>query len=320
MSSDPILTCPVCGERQSSLFMKLYDDRYAFPGSFHLMLCHACGHKFLDCHFSDEQLQQLYFGYYPRAGFSTALYSPHREAAGFLAWLDGERRSAYCHVPAGVRVLDIGCGFCETLGYHEGRGCEAYGVEADANVQSVASEYGFRVHIGVFDPTLYPSSFFDYVTLDQVMEHLSDPLAAMMGVARVLKPGGVAVLSTPNSAGWGAGLFGRRWINWHAPYHQHFFSDRSLAIAAEKAGLQLEQMKTVTSSEWLFYQWNHFFLFPAVGEPSQFWSPLAKRKMATRCTYLLLKLIHLTKLNHIFTRFFDVLGLGDGRLYFLRKR
>ncbi len=38
-------------------------------------------------------------------------------------------------MPRNVRVLDIGCGFGESLGYYEARGCEAYGVEADENTR-----------------------------------------------------------------------------------------------------------------------------------------------------------------------------------------
>lgn len=314
-----IRPCPICSSSGNSLFGRFYDDRYAFPGEFELLECSACGHRFLDYSFSDREIEQLYSAYYPRAWFDLEQYRAHLEPKGFRAWLDGERRSAYCHVPPGVRVLDIGCGFCETLGYYEARGCEAYGVEADANVEKVARRFGFKVHSSVFDPALYAAGYFDYVTLDQVIEHVSDPLATLAGVAKVLKPGGIAVVSTPNSSGWGARLFGRRWINWHAPYHQQFFSDRSLALAAQKAGLQLQRVETITCSEWLFYQWNHLLLFPQMGEPSQFWSPLAKRKIKTRLVYLCLKLVHLARIDHLATRMFDALGMGDNRLYFLSK-
>lgn len=298
---------------------RLYDDRFGFPASFELRSCAACGHRFLGTSFSDTELEHLYSLYYPRASFPPHEYRPLRERSGFVSWLDGERRSPCRHVPRGVRVLDIGCGFCETLGYYEGRGCDAYGVEADANVREVAQMHGFKVHIGVFDPQLYPPDFFDYVTMDQVIEHVTDPVATLRGVSRVLREGGGVILNTPYASGWGARLFGRRWINWHAPYHQHFFSDRSMEIAAEKAGLRVEKVQSVTSSEWLFYQWNHLFTFPDQEEPSPFWSPRGRRSPAVRLFYLATRLIHLAKLDHAATRFFDRLDLGDGRLYFLRK-
>jgi hypothetical protein len=34
----------------------------------------------------------------------------------------------------------------------------------------------------------------------------------------------MVIIGTPNANGWGARVFGRYWINWHAPYHLHFFN------------------------------------------------------------------------------------------------
>lgn len=274
----------------------------------------------MDVCFNNDELQNLYSDYYPRATFGVNNYKPSKEANGFFAWLNGDGRSAYSHVPRKVRVLDIGCGYCEALGYHEARGCEAYGVEADINVKDIAKAQGFKVHIGLFDPEIYGPDYFDYVTMDQVIEHVTDPIVTLKGIAKVLKTGGIAILSTPNADGWGARIFGRRWINWHAPYHLNFFTSQSMTFAAENAGLNLEQVMTITSSEWLLYQWNHLYTFPGMGIPSQFWSPLEFRGVYSRLVYLFLKLIHLTKVNHIVTHLFDALGVGDCRLYFLRKQ
>jgi hypothetical protein len=141
----------------------------------------------------------------------------------------------------------------------------------------------------------------------------------MKSIAKVLQVGGIAILSTPNADGWGARLFGRLWINWHTPYHLHFFSRKSMAIAAEKAGLVLEQTKTITSSEWLHFQWCHMLTFPKPGQPSQYWLPVPGYRFEATGRYLPAKLIRRTKLNHVITRFFDLCGIGDNRLFFLRK-
>ena len=157
------------------------------------------------------------------------------------------------------------------------------------------------------------------MTLDQVIEHFTDPIESLRGIARVLKSGGMAILSTPNTNGWGARLFGRRWINWHAPYHLQHFSEGSMRIAAASAGLSVVCVKTLTSSEWLHYQWNHMLMFPFLGEPSMFWSPKAKRGLRDKLILGILSLVHRTKFNHIITRLFDALGIGDNYLFFLRK-
>lgn len=305
---------------QTRRSIRLQDDRYGYPGEFDLMRCRNCGHAFLDCRLTPEQLGRLYTDYYPRKTFDLAQCEAHAERSGLHAWINGLHSSAFRRVPGNVRVLDIGCGFGQTLGYHTARGCDVYGVEADENIRRVAEKFDYKVHVGLFDDSLYAADFFDYVTMDQVIEHVTDPVPTLCGVARILKPGGAAILSTPNAGGWGARVFGRRWINWHAPYHVQFFSRRSMAIAAERAGLELAECITATNSEWLHYQWMHLALYPGPGEPSRFWvpghhtwTPQENRIMR------ILELLRRGKVNHLLTRLFDSLDLGDNHVFVLKK-
>lgn len=312
------MSCPIC-KQQTHIVMQSYDDRYAYPGHFDLLRCANCGHEFLDCNMTPDQLGELYTNYYPRKTFDVAQFKPHEEASGLGAWFNGLNSSAFRGVPKNVRVLDVGCGFGQSLGYHTARGCDVYGVEADENIRRVAEKFDFRVHVGLFDDSIYEPEFFDYVTMDQVIEHVTDPISTLRGVARILKSGGTAILSTPNAKGWGAKFFGTRWINWHAPYHIQFFSRRSMQFAAQQIGLTLET-KTVTNSEWLYYQWIHLVTYPKVGEPSSFWSPNRSGQTTLQRRVLrVLGLIHRYKINHLLTRFFDSLGLGDNYVFVLKK-
>lgn len=313
-----IQSCRICGGN-IDFKSRLYDDRYGYPGLFDLYKCSACEHGFINCDFDAVQLAELYTDYYPRSTYDVTKYKPAEGAHGFSAWLNGVTRSAYCWVPEKVRVLDIGCGFGETLSYHKARGCDVYGVEVDENIRRYADIYGFNVQVGLFNPEQYEEDFFDYVTLDQVIEHVTDPVGTLRGVGRILKPGGVAILSTPNSNGWGAKVFRNRWINFHAPYHLHHFSDKSMHIIADNAGLEIEWIKTLTSSDWLHHQWNHALIFPRMGEPSPYWSPKVKRGFKVKLTLAFLSVLHRTKINHLITRLCDTLGIGDNYLFFMRK-
>lgn len=314
------MNCPICKKKQTSVVAQLYDDRYGYPGQFTLMLCQDCGHVFLECDFTPAQLSELYTDYYPRRTFDVSQFKPHAEAACMTAWFNGLNGSAFRSVPSNVRVLDVGCGFGQSLGYHTARGCDVYGVEADENIRRVADKFGFKVHVGLFDDRLYEAGFFDYVTMDQVIEHVNDPVSTLRGVSRILKPGGTAIFSTPNARGWGAKLFGRRWINWHAPYHVQFFSRHSLQLAAEKSGLVVSEVKTITNSEWLYYQWIHFLTYPKPGEPSFFWFPSHQQRTLRESRILrVLGLIHRIKINHLLTRFFDSCGWGDNYVFVLKK-
>lgn len=312
------LVCPICGN-SSKYLADRYDDRYGYPSSFPIRQCTNCGHLFLLANFTPEELNALYSNYYPRSNFDIETYRPYTETHGFLAWLNGDKSATYRWIPKNVRILDIGCGFGESLAYHQARGCDVYGVEVDSNIQRVMDKFGYQVHVGLFDSNLYEENFFDYVTMSQVIEHVTDPMQTLSGIARILKPDGLAILSTPNACGWGAKVFSRRWINWHAPYHLQFFSQQSMNLAAKQAGLIVEKTITITPSAWLYYQWIHLCNYPLKGKPSVFWTPGEKKSSMQKILLKLLSKVHRCKINHVITRFFDVFGLGDNQLYFLRK-
>lgn len=314
----PQHVCPICGVQDQICQKGFYDDRYGYPGRFSLRECKGCRHKCLDVAFSKDQLRALYTEFYPRADLKLADFVPHKETQGFAAWINGCRSSAFRWVPRNVRVLDIGCGFGNTLAYHEARGCDVWGVEADDNIRRVAEKYGFKVHVGLFNPSVYEPNSFDFVTLDQVIEHVASPVETLRGIAKVLTPHGTAILSTPNEAGWGAKIFGRRWINWHVPYHQQFFTPSSMRQAAEQVGLVVEQTMTITSSSWLHYQWIHLLTYPSEGTPSIFWANHGTWSFMKRVVLKALTIAHRCKINHVITRVFDALGMGDNRLFFLR--
>lgn len=311
--------CPVCGAATELRYDRMYDDRYGYPGLFEVRRCTSCGHCHTAAEFTAAGLSDLYTRYYPRSAFQLDDYRVPSESHGIGAWWSGERCAAFRWIPKCVRVLDIGCGVCETLGYHQSRGCEVYGVEADENVKRIAEHYGFDVRVGLFDAAAFPEDFFDYVTLDQVIEHTADPLKVMRGVAQVLKPGGVAVLSTPNSCGWGARVFGRKWINWHVPYHLQHFTRRSMGLLAAHAGLSVTAAQTLTHSDWAFFQFAHLLGVPDSGERHPFWSGNKWRTARQDRIFLGIARMRRLGLFQAATRLTDALGLGDNLLFFLHK-
>lgn len=143
----------------------------------------------------------------------------------------------------------------------------------------------------------------------------------MQGIAKILKKDGVAIISIPNSNGWGARVFKKRWINWHTPYHLQHFSKNSIYKIAEKANLEVVSLKTITSSEWLHYQWMSIISFPKLGEESAFWGySKQERRFSMKVLHRLLLMMHKIKINHVITRFFDAIGYGDNYIFVLRKK
>jgi len=104
----------------------------------------------------------------------------------------------------GGDVLDVGCntgygtvGFVPVARRVVGIDVSPAAIEA-ARRRSSAGRPEFLVTTGVELP--FPDESFDLVTSFQVVEHLVDPLAFLAELRRVLRPGGVVVLATPNAA------------------------------------------------------------------------------------------------------------------------
>ncbi|MGL4944089.1 MAG: methyltransferase domain-containing protein [Thermoguttaceae bacterium] len=318
----PTENCPICHSEKTKFLFEGYDYYCGYPETAFVYACKECEHHFVAGELTIEQLTDLYTNYYQRSKFNPDDYKPYQEKSGFLAWLDGEEGLAYRHVPKNVRVLDIGCGQCETLGYHKNRGCEVYGVEVDESVKLVADRYGFHFENGLFDPNKYEPNFFDYVTMDQVFEHLVDPLQTLKEINTVLKPNGKLVISCPNPRAMGRYIFGKLWGGWHLPYHRHFYSRKSVGILARQAGFVVEQMRCATESKYLHLNLGFIFVAGKKGEKAG--AEVAScgqfdEKLLKRWDIYLFSLFRKMRFLSFTSRMFDLLGRGDCHLIVLQK-
>ena len=113
-------------------------------------------------------------------------------------------------VSPGSRVLDLGCGEGELLGWLvEHKGVLARGVEISPSLVRRAIARGLTVYQGDIDEGLadYPDRAFDYVILSQTLQETRTPVQLLREILRV---GRRAIVSFPNFGHWsvrGAMLF-----------------------------------------------------------------------------------------------------------------
>lgn len=115
---------------------------------------------------------------------------------------------------ASPRLLDLGCDAgMRTMWVAERIGArEVHGVEIVEHRAKLAAARGVVVaSADLCSPLPYEDEHFDVVISNQVIEHLPDTDLFLHEIHRVLRPGGIAVISTENLAAWhniGALLFG----------------------------------------------------------------------------------------------------------------
>lgn len=144
------------------------------------------------------------------------------------------------------RLLDVGCAYGFIMEVARERGWQVAGIEpAEAVAASAASRLGAPVATDLVSAGL-PAASFDAVLVWDVIEHLPDPRRALDEVARVLRPGGVLSVVTPDIGSLAARLLGRRWEEMRKmPEHIYFFDRASLSTLLRAAGFEPVEWGTV---------------------------------------------------------------------------
>ena len=160
-------------------------------------------------------------------------------------------------MPAGVRVLDVGCGTGSvTLVANRGRGNAVCAIEPDPDRAAAAQARGIDVHNGVLDHAwLQGRERFDVVMSSDVLEHLPAPADLLRLFVAAAKPGGLVILSVPNVAHWSVRwnlLFGRfdyEPLGIMDATHLRWFTESSLRALIESVGLEILEMRQTAGSD-----------------------------------------------------------------------
>ena len=254
-----MIPCKICGNRTRKYISNLFDDRYGYPKYFDIFFCARC--KLYQTHppLGQEEIADLYTRYYPREDIDPKKMAENFrfEQGRFPAlgrWLGGNHRIQYELPPAHKKILEIGCGDGRSLLQLRALGYDAYGIETDENVGKVRNELKLAIHIGTIENSGFEPKTFDYIIANQLIEHIVNLDSFLEGCKELLKDEGTIIFSTPNAQSIYRKLCGKKWINWHIPFHQQVFTRKSLALLLLKHGLSITKIKIVTPTSWTLHQ------------------------------------------------------------------
>lgn len=104
------------------------------------------------------------------------------------------------YLPKGSKVLESGCGLGRYIRYLHDRGWDVTGLEINEDAVKVVKKYwpDLKIKVGDSASSPFKASSFDGIISLGVIEHWPEgPTAPLADIYRTLKPGGVALITTP---------------------------------------------------------------------------------------------------------------------------
>jgi len=140
-------------------------------------------------------------------------------------------------------LLDVGCGFGTFLEAAKSVGWKACGLEVASAPVSIAARYHDVFHGYLSDAPYEPNSF-DVVRLNNVIEHVPSPRALLQNIRRVIRPGGLLYISTPNVDSCSVALQGARWKYVGGQGHIYLMGLKTLRRLLETEGFEVVRLST----------------------------------------------------------------------------
>lgn len=236
-SRTEVSTCPVCGSSILRLFVTIYEYPYSE--------CGECGHIFSQTPPSDEALAALYSdqaGEHSAQGMIYIDEELYERRIGQIA----EPKVEFCSevIAAEGLWVDVGCGTGELLAAASKKGWDVRGIETDP----AEIEFGRGKGLDIRRADVHSLEADDLadarvLSLLNLLEHLKDQSSILCELVSFLKKGSHVVLEVPRHPSLSSFVnlafphLAYRHI--YAPDHLHVFTERSMEVMLERAGLKV---------------------------------------------------------------------------------
>lgn len=227
-------SCYLCNEKKSKILYK--------KNSFYIVKCLNCSFTYVKPLPLDSQLSKFYDNFdYKNNKLEEPLI--RRDAIRSLKIICKHVGSME------KRLLDVGCGRGYFLDEARKIGFEVFGIDYSFKMIKYAKNI-FNLNVQNIDVFKYKSQVkFDIITLNQVIEHLSKPRDLIKKCYKLLNPGGLVYIATPNIDSLSAKVLKEHFDHLIPPEHLGYFNNKTLTYLLKSANFNILHTGSWSSSQ-----------------------------------------------------------------------
>ncbi len=154
------------------------------------------------------------------------------------------------------KMLDIGCSVGTTMYQYRCRGWEVSGIDLDENAVELARSIDLDVRISTIEDADFPPESFDFITMMDIIEHVSDPKPVFKKVYELLKPGGMLKIKTPCAESIIHYQYGPQWIS--SDTHLIYFSRNILLECLRRYGFSIVATRSYLEANKITHTYNEW--------------------------------------------------------------
>jgi len=248
MKVEQSFKCSLCGEH-AQLFNENYPG-YQEPDKFNIYHCPNCNTSFS---YPNVETKTIYENIY-KNGRKVPGYDRYWKYAKIVKkvskplhflietestyWAVKESLTLYVKDKQKTKILELGSG----LGYltyslvKENYNIKGIDISQKAVNQACENFGNHYICADLFDYAQSNAESYDVVILTEVIEHITNPLAFIEAILKLLKSGGRVIITTPNKSLYPTEII---WATECPPVHCWWFSEESMKYIAKKMNLNL---------------------------------------------------------------------------------
>lgn len=241
--------CPLCGA-ESALLGAAHCTQHGLwheplPAMLEWMRCPSCGHVHTRHYWSEAGLAEVFRNAHTHQ-LADGSVSPDAKRATWVPVVEKVVRAlggySACLADGTPIWLDVGCGDGALVMTAADYGFAAVGLDARQETVARIRQLGFRAEQGDFIKTHFEGQV-DVLSMMDVLEHMPYPRDALLKAARLLRTGGIIVISLPDlaSSSWKIMDVAQANPYWMEIEHHHNFSRQRLVALLGEFGFEVAE-------------------------------------------------------------------------------